>query len=166
RLTVRLALSHTFPTRPLDAAFKAIDDIAAHPLRAEDPWLRIIGTKMWLDGGMLTGSAYMLQPWGRSAIYGIRDETYRGVLNLPPEELLQLVRRVAEHGMQFTAHTQGDAAVTALVDAYDRVNADRPVKELRMGLTHASFMTRDTVERAARLGVVPDIQPIWLYLDA
>ena len=165
-LTVRLALSHTFPTSgSLDAILKSIDDLAAHPLRAESAWLRIIGTKMWLDGGMLTGSAYMLQPWGKSEIYGITDPLYRGVLNVPPDRLLAMVRRVAQHGMQFTAHSQGDAAVTTLMDTYEKVNTETPIKDLRMGLTHSSFMTRDTVERAARLGVMPDIQPIWLYLD-
>jgi predicted amidohydrolase YtcJ len=166
-LTVRVALSHTFgPAGAHEAVFSAIDEIAQHPLRRDNGWLRLIGTKVWLDGGMLTGSAYMLQPWGRSEIYGIADETYRGVLNIPADRLYQLVERVARHGMQFTAHVQGDAAVTALIDAYERLNETLPVKPLRMGLSHSSFMTRDTVERAARLGIVPDIQPAWLYLDA
>ena len=166
-LTVRVALSHTFPTAGSpEAILKSIDELAAHPLRAESGWLRIIGTKMWLDGGMLTGSAYMLKPWGVSTTYGIQDPLYRGVLNVSPEQLLPMVRRVAKHGMQFTAHVQGDGAVTTLMDIYERVNAEIPIKDLRMGLTHSSFMTRETVERVARLGVVPDIQPIWLYLDA
>lgn len=165
-LTVRLALSHTIPTSGSpEALLKAIDDLGKHKLRAPSPWLRIIGTKIWLDGGMLTGSAYMLKPWGRSKIYGIRDETYRGVLNLPPEQLYPLVRQVAKNGLQFTAHVQGDAAVTTLVDTYERVNAEFPVKPLRMGLTHSSFMTEEVLDRVARLGIVPDIQPIWLYLD-
>jgi hypothetical protein len=46
------------------------------------------------------------------------------------------------------------------------VNTEIPIKPLRMGLTHSSFMTAEVLERVARLGVVPDIQPIWLYLDA
>jgi hypothetical protein len=35
--------------------------------------LRLIGIKTFLDGGMLTGSAYMLEPWGVSKIYSITD---------------------------------------------------------------------------------------------
>jgi predicted amidohydrolase YtcJ len=166
-LTVRVALSHTFgPLGASELVFKAIDEIARHPLRKDNGWLHLIGTKVWLDGGMLTGSAYMLQPWGRSEMYGIADENYRGVLNIPEDRLYQLVEKVAKHGLQFTAHVQGDGAVTALVDAYEKLNATIPVKPLRMGLSHSSFMTRDTVERVARLGIVPDIQPPWLYLDA
>ncbi len=165
-LTVRVALSQTFPTvGAMSSILSAIDQIAASPLRQPDPWLHLIGTKIWLDGGMLTGSAYMLQPWGRNENYGIRDDTYRGVLNVPPDQLLEMVRRVAKHGMQFTAHAVGDAAGTLLVDTYEKVNREIPVHDLRMGVTHSNFMTRDLIERSARLGVVLDIQPIWLYLD-
>lgn len=166
-LTVRVAVSHTFGIAgPMESILKSIDQIAEHPLRRDNGWLRLIGTKVWLDGGMLTGSAYMLKPWGKSEIYGIADDKYRGVLNIPEDRLQQMVERVAQHGMQFTAHVQGDAAVTTLVNAYERANAKTPVKPLRMGLSHSSFMTRDTVQRCARLGIVPDIQPIWMYMDA
>lgn len=165
-LTVRVALSQTFPTvGAMSSILGAIDQIAASPLRRPDPWLHLIGTKIWLDGGMLTGSAYMLQPWGRNENYGIRDGAYRGVLNVPPEQLRAMVRRVAEHGMQFTAHAVGDAAGTLLVDTYEAVDREIPLRDLRMGVTHSNFMTPDLIERTARLGVALDIQPIWLYLD-
>lgn len=165
-LTVRMAMSQTFPTvGSMESILGAIDQIAANPLRREDAWLRLIGTKVWLDGGMLTGSAYMLQPWGRSEKYGIRDDAYRGVLNIPPDRLLEMVRRVAKHGLQFTAHSVGDGAVTELVRAYESVNRELPIRDLRMAITHSNFMTRETIEATARLGVVLDVQPIWLYLD-
>jgi predicted amidohydrolase YtcJ len=165
-LTVRVALSQTFATvGPMEGMFAAIDRIAASPLRRPDPWLKLIGTKIWLDGGMLTGSAYMLAPWGKNENYGIRDDTYRGVLNVPPDRLVELVRRVAGHGMQFTAHAVGDAAGTVLLDAYEAADRDTPLRGLRMGVTHSNFMTGESVARAARLGVVLDIQPIWLHLD-
>jgi predicted amidohydrolase YtcJ len=165
-MTVRVALSQTFPTvGSMESIRGAIDEIAASPLRKPDAWLRLIGTKAWLDGGMLTGSAYMSKPWGRNENYGIRDDEYRGVLNIPPDRLLEMVRHVAKHGMQFTAHAQGDAAGATLLDAYEQVNREVPLRELRMGITHSSFMSKESVEKAARLGVVLDIQPIWLYLD-
>jgi predicted amidohydrolase YtcJ len=166
-LTVRVALSQTFPTvGSLDSILAAIDQIAASALRRADPWLRLIGTKIWLDGGMLTGSAYMLQPWGRNENYGIRDDTYRGVLNVPPDRLRAMVRRVAGHGLQFTAHTVGDGASATLLAAYEELNREKPIRDLRLCVSHSNFMTAETVALSARLGVVLDIQPIWLYLDA
>ena len=166
-LTVRVALSYTLPqVGPMESILAAIDRVAADPLRKDDGWLHLIGTKAFIDGGMLTGSAYMLQPWGRSENYGIRDDTYRGVLNIPPDRLREMVRRVASHGMQFTAHAQGDGAGAELLAAYEHVNREIPLRPLRMGITHSSFMTKAAVETSARLGVVLDIQPAWLYLDA
>ena len=120
---------------------------------------------MFLDGGMLTGSAYMRQPWGVSRMYAIDDPEYRGVLFIPRERLVPLVRAAVESGMQFTAHSVGDGAVHALLDAYEEVNKDIPVAPTRPCLTHANFMSREAIDQAARLGALVDVQPAWLYLD-
>ena len=166
RLHVRIAASRSVGNSgPVELLVESIRAIGREPLVAGGPMLRIVGIKCFLDGGMLTGSSYMLKPWGRNENYGIRDDTYRGVLNVPPDRLLAMVRRVAQHGMQFTAHAVGDAAGTTLLEAYEQVNREIPVRPLRMGITHSNFMTADTVAQSARLGVVLDIQPIWLYLD-
>jgi predicted amidohydrolase YtcJ len=127
--------------------------------------LRVIGIKTFLDGGMLTGSAYMRRPWGVSKIYSIDDPDYRGVLFIPPERLAPIVKTTVESGLQFTAHSVGDGAVHALLDAYEAVNRETPIAATRPCITHSNFMSRESIEQAARLGVVVDIQPAWLYLD-
>src|SRR5262249_52450435 len=68
-------------------------------------------------------------------------------------------------GLQFTAHTVGDGAVHALLDAYEEVNKQKSVAPMRPCITHSNFMSREAIEQAARLGIVVDIQPAWLYLD-
>jgi hypothetical protein len=167
QLPLRLMLSYTIPTTgPMDGIRTAVRQIAAHPLRAPDDRLRIIGTKLWLDGGMLTGSAYMRDPWGVSRMYGIDDPAYRGVLNVPPPRLRELVETVVESGMQFTAHAVGDGAVHTLLDTYEAVDVEGSIRRTRACFTHSNFMSEDSVKRAARLGAVHDIQPAWLYLDS
>src|SRR5262249_25541882 len=71
--TVRVALSHHIDSDGgLAKIREAIQTVARHPLFTnKDPMLRIIGIKTYLDGGMLTGSAYMREPWGVSTMYGI-----------------------------------------------------------------------------------------------
>jgi predicted amidohydrolase YtcJ len=127
--------------------------------------LQIIGIKTYLDGGMLTGSAYMRQPWGVSQIYAIRDPQYRGVLFIPKERLLQIVKTTLDSGLQFTAHSVGDGAVHTLLDVYEQLNRARPIKDNRPCITHSNFMSEEAVKKCAELGVSVDIQPAWLYLD-
>ena len=70
---------------------------------------------------MLTGSAYMLEPWGVSKIYSIDDPNYRGVLFIPKDRLVPMVRAAVESGLQFTAHSVGDGAVKLLLDGQQRL---------------------------------------------
>ena len=169
-LSVRLSLSHSVATiGSLDDIRKKIADIGKSPLRADDPMLRLIGIKTFLDGGMLTGSAYMLEPWGTSRIYSITDPAYRGVLLIPKERLAPIVRAAAEAKLQFTAHSVGDGAVRTLLDAYEQVAAELPpgaLRDTRPCITHCNFVHPDDVPRFKQLGVQADIQPIWLYHDA
>jgi hypothetical protein len=165
-LTVRVSISHSVGTiGPLEDIQGKIREIARQPLREDNPLLRIIGIKTYLDGGMLTGSAYMREPWGVSDIYAITDPTYRGLLFIPKERLLPIVRTAVESGLQFTAHSVGDGAVHTLLEVYEEINRETPVRKTRPSITHSNFMSREAVEKVAQLGVLVDIQPAWLYLD-
>ena len=165
-LPVRVAISHHIETiGELDKVRADIQKVASHPLRRGGPRLRIIGIKTYLDGGMLTGSAYMREPWGVSKIYAIDDPKYQGVLFIPHDRLIAIVRETVKSGLQFTAHSVGDGAVHALLNAYEETNKTMPIAPTRPCITHSNFMSREAIEQAARLGVVVDIQPAWLYLD-
>ena len=167
RASMRVSLScHVDSEGDLAAIQASIRRVAADPLfQKKDSRLRIIGIKTYLDGGMLTGSAYMREPWGVSAMYGITDPNYRGLLFIPKDRLREMVRAAAQEGLQFTAHSVGDGAVQALLDAYEQVGRDLPLRRTRPCIEHSNFMSREAVEQAARLGVMLDIQPAWLFLD-
>ena len=93
-----------------------------------------------------------------------RPELPRRALH-PSREAAADRQGTVEAGLQFTAHSVGDGAVHDLLDAYEEVNqldagrSDPPV--------HHPFQLHEpeAIEQAARLGVVVDIQPAWLYLD-
>ncbi len=126
-------------------------------------WVR--GLKVFLDGGMLTGSAYMLQPWGVSSIYSIADPNYRGMLYIEPAKLFRIARAALSRDMQLTAHTVGDGAVRALTTAYEEVSHEFPVRDKRPCISHANFMTLEDIQRMRRVGIVADMQPAWLRMD-
>ncbi|HEY1381686.1 MAG TPA: amidohydrolase [Gemmataceae bacterium] len=166
-LTVRIAASHAIGTNaPTEKVIEDIRKAAAHPLRHGGPMLRVVGIKTFLDGGMLTGSAYLREPWGVSRIYAISDPQYRGLLFISKDRLVQFVRAATEAGLQFTGHSVGDGAVHTLLEAYEEVGKTTPLRATRPCLTHANFMSKEAIETCARLGVVVDLQPAWLYLDA
>jgi predicted amidohydrolase YtcJ len=166
-LTTRTFLAYGVDAQaPIDRVEAAITQAAAHPLHKHDDMLWLRGIKAFLDGGMLTGSAYMRQPWGVSQIYSIDDPAYRGVRFIEPEKLYRMAKLALASDLQFTAHAQGDAAVETLVDAYERINrSDFPVRDRRPSITHGSFMSRDIIDKMQALGVVANLQPAWLYLD-
>jgi hypothetical protein len=76
-----------------------------------------------------------------------------------------MVRAAAQSGLQFTAHSVGDGAVQTLLDVYEELQGELPLRRTRPCISHANFLSREAVEQAARLGVMLDIQPAWLYLD-
>lgn len=143
-----------------------IQKLANDPLHEYNNLLWVRGIKLFLDGGMLTGSAYMRKPWGVSEIYSITDPEYQGTKYIEDERLYEVARIALKHDLQMTAHAVGDGAVHALIKAYERVNSeDFPVREARPCITHCNFMSKEAIDRMAKLGIVADLQPAWLFLD-
>ena len=144
---------------------KQVRQAIDHPRHAYDDRLWLRGVKVFLDGGMLTGSAFMREPWGVSRIYSIDDPQYRGIKYIDPERLYQLAKLCLENDLQFTAHSVGDGAVHALIAAYEQINHDFLVRPTRPCITHCNFMSREAIDKMASLGIVADLQPAWLWLD-
>ena len=167
QLTCRVFLyKGVSPQGDWETVRKRVVEAAGSPLHEYDNMLWLRGIKVFLDGGMLTGSAYMRKPWGVSTIYSITDPEYRGVLKIEPERLYKLARVALEHDLQMTAHSVGDGAVHALIDAYRRIDAaDFPVRPKRPCITHCNFMSLEAIQSMQKLGVVADLQPAWLRLD-
>ena len=133
-----------------------------------DEWVRIGAVKVFLDGGILTGTAYLREPWGDKArsIFGVLDPNYRGVVNYSPDELLSIVTAANEHNWKFTAHSTGGGGVDLLLDVYEQVDKVKSIKDRRFSIIHGNFFTDRAIERMSVLGVYADMQPAWFYKDA
>ena len=135
------------------------------PTGLGDDWVRIGPLKVLLDGGMLTGTAYLRQPWGTTDVFQIADPDYHGLLNVKPELLNALYLEAAKRGWQLTAHTVGDGAIGVLLDCYENISKQLDIHERRFLLTHANFPAETDLDRCKKLGIAADLQPAWLYKD-
>jgi predicted amidohydrolase YtcJ len=135
--------------------------------RAGDDRLKGGALKVFADGGILSGTAFMRQPWGpaAAALYGLAKPDDRGFLTLSPDKMLAIVRTAHRHGWQACAHVTGDAGVDAVLDAFEAANREAPIRPRRFTLIHADFANAAAARRAAALGVIVDTQPAWYYKD-
>jgi predicted amidohydrolase YtcJ len=170
-LTLRINVARSFdPSGTREEIVRKLEELPGKdkrggPTGVGDAWVRIGPIKLFLDGGMLNGSAYMRQPWPPGETYQIVEGNYRGLLFIKPEQLQIVLEEAARRGWQMTAHTAGEGAMDVLVDAYDLVNRQTPIKDLRFCITHANFPSQRNLEICQRLGVCADVQPAWLWKD-
>jgi predicted amidohydrolase YtcJ len=170
-LTLRVNVARSFnPYGPREEVVRHLEELPGKdkrggPTGTGDEWVRIGPIKLFLDGGMLNGTAYMRQPWPKGDTYQIVEDNYRGLLFIPPEQLQLVVEEAARRGWRVTAHTAGEGAMDVLLDAYDLVDRQVPIKDRRFCITHANFPSQDNLERCRRLGVCADVQPAWLWKD-
>jgi len=151
--------------RPLDEVLEAIEALGP-ATGAGDEMLRVGSLKVFLDGGILLGTAFMRTPYGENTeVYGFDDPDYRGELRVQPDKLRSIVRTAARLGWQMTAHTTGGGSTDILLEAYEAVNQETSITDRRFALTHANFLSVEAIRRAANLGVVVDMQPAWYHFD-
>jgi predicted amidohydrolase YtcJ len=136
------------------------------PTGVGDRWVRIGPMKVFLDGGMLNGTAYMREPWGEGDTYQITEPAYRGLLFVPPDHLAIIAEEAARRGWQMTAHCAGEAGMDELLSAYHRADRIVGIRGRRWLITHANFTSAQNLQRCAELGVAADLQPAWLWKDS
>jgi predicted amidohydrolase YtcJ len=170
-LTVRVNVARAFnPTGTREQVANQFDelpgkDMVGGPTGVGDDWVRVGPIKLFLDGGMLNGTAYMRHPWPKGPTYQVTQDDYRGLLFIPQDQLRMVIEEGVKRKWQMTAHTAGEGAMDELLDAYEFVDRVTPLKDLRPCITHANFPSQRNLERCKKIGVVADVQPAWLYKD-
>jgi predicted amidohydrolase YtcJ len=132
-----------------------------------DHWLKFGSFKVGLDGGMNAGTAKMKEPYGpySAQLFGIDEPHNDGDLRMTPEELMTIMRAARDKGWQLSAHSQGSGAVEALLHVFETLNKDKPIAPSRSHFIHASFLTKDLIDRAKKIGAIFDVQPDWFHFD-
>jgi predicted amidohydrolase YtcJ len=168
RLPIRAALTwRPDASRPTDDLIAAIRAADFHT-NSGDEWLKFGAFKLTLDGGMTIGTAFQRAPYGSfgKQLYGKTNPDDRGQLFIAPEKLLAVMRVARDRGWQLTTHDQGGAAIDTWLDTLAALDKERPIRESRSFVMHASFQSPEAIARMKSMGVPADTQSQWLYLDA
>jgi hypothetical protein len=132
--------------------------IAAIKAQKNSDMLRFSGIKFPLDGGVEGGRMtwpYRLVPGEQT------NAAYRGVLLLPPggeDEYVEGLRLVADAGLQAQTHAVGDETIDLIVRSYERVNKDKPIRDLRWLIMHLFHPSDAALTKMADLGIAATMQ--------
>lgn len=85
---------------------------------------------------------------------------HTGIGMYTDEELYQAFKEAADHGMQITIHAIGDATIEQVLRTYQRLQEEKDYGDHRWRLEHFQTVTSDTPEKAARLHIIPSMQPM------
>ncbi|MFO0907869.1 MAG: amidohydrolase family protein [Isosphaeraceae bacterium] len=135
------------------------------PTGVGDHWVRIGPLKLFLDGGMLNGTALMRWPWGVGPAYQITEPDYKGLQFVATDILGTIAEECARRGWQMTAHCAGEAGMDVLLQAYDRADRTVGMRSRRWLITHANFASEANLALCRKLNVGADLQPAWIWKD-
>ncbi len=147
------------PRAAVQIRWVGADELAAFGRRSGDGdhRLRVGGIKVLVDGGFTGPAAYTIEPYrGRG--------DYRGLLNVPEDELRQLVHEAHALGWQLGFHAIGDAAIELTVDAFVDALQRNPRDDHRHYLNHFTVTPPErTLELMAEHGIAISQQPNFTY---
>jgi predicted amidohydrolase YtcJ len=119
-----------------------------------DDRLSIGPLKIYADG-TLTGGTAAFDP-----SLGVRSQT--GSWYHEPEALRELIATAWADGWRIGVHAQGDAAIAAALDGFERGASADPRSDPRPRIEHAGYPGTSGVARMASLGALAVTQPTYL----
>ena len=167
KLPVRVVMTWRIDaSRDVDAVVREVRERPWTTNQGDD-WLKFGTFKVTLDGGQSVGTAYQRMPYGAYGrhLYGQTNPDARGTLFVEPKKLTAIFSAARAKGWQLTSHVQGGAAIDILLDVFEALDKEKPIRETRSQVMHGSFMSAEAVARMKKMGILADVQPGWLHLD-
>lgn len=119
--------------------------------------LRFAGLKQLTDGVSEAHTAYQTEPYA--------DDASRCDPSIGYDELYAMVEEADAAGMSVRLHCIGNGAVKQALDVFEEVQKKNGAKGLHNAIEHIESCCPEDIERFAKLGVVPSMQPIHAVLN-
>jgi predicted amidohydrolase YtcJ len=141
-----------------------VDDAAKYRGNDTD-MVRFLGCKIFVDGVFAGGQAWT--SWQNlQGNHGIQ-EIYTDDTGGQEKNLTRIVEKVEEYGMNMHYHVQGDLAIDAVLDALDKVVAEKGKLAGVHTLIHMAFPNDGQIERIKKFGgnVATTVQPAFWSVE-
>lgn len=116
------------------------------------PLVEMGSLKMISDGSLGTMTAFCCEPYGTSESHPYGKQNYK------LSEMISLLTKAKEGGLEISLHTIGDAAGTDAIDAFEATGAKGRIE-------HAQLLKVADVHRMGKLGIGASVQPLHLVDD-
>jgi len=120
--------------------------------RYRDPFLRVVGVKLFVDGVVESKTAAMLEPYV--------GDTGTGLPNWSPEALNAAVTAADREGLQAWLHAIGDRGVRMALDAHEAALRANGRLDRRGRIEHIETLQASDIPRFKPLGVIASMQPL------
>jgi len=120
-----------------------------------NPKLKIGAIKIILDGTIERRTAAVSQPFK-----GEPDNL--GILCVGEEELHHIVCEAHNAGFQLAIHAIGDRAIRLALDSIEKALQEKPKKDHRHRIEHASMLDDELVTRFKDLEAIASVQPVFI----
>jgi predicted amidohydrolase YtcJ len=150
-----------FPTavgiEPADD-LSAVDEVVAMQDQEAGGNFEIIAAKIFMDGVLEGGTAYLEQPY-------LHMPDSRGELLWDPQHYNEMCAALDEAGIQIHVHSIGNAATRITLDGLAYAQQQNGDRDRRSMITHLQLVNPDDIARFADLGVIAVPQPYWFVID-
>jgi predicted amidohydrolase YtcJ len=158
-LRIRFNLALYADPRHFDAQVQHFAEARRRVDELASPLLTAQTVKFFADGVVENETGALLAPYC-SGLHSHGMQVWEG------QSLAEAARRVDQLGLQIHIHAIGDAAVRQALDAIEYAVESNGPRDRRPVIAHVQLVDDADLERFAKLGVIPCMQPLWAQMDA
>lgn len=118
----------------------------------ESRWFKNGLLKGFVDGSLGSHTAAFIEPYSDKP-----DNS--GLFIVKEDSLFHWISSADNQNFQITVHAIGDRANNKLLDIYDRVLEEKGNTDRRLRIEHAQHLTKEDIDRFAKLNVIASMQP-------
>ena len=135
-----------------------VDLVLAEKARNTHPYFQILSAKIFVDGVIEGGTAYLLEPYAH-------QPNFRGEPIWDPESLNEVCALLDKEKIQIHLHVIGDAAARITLDAIEYARNKNGKWDSRHSITHMHLVDQADIPRFKDLDVIGLPQPFWFKVD-